>query len=221
MWLLPIIQMFLFFLQELSETYFNIGPNFSSLFQTTSGSSRRPGQTADKSHSTPYCSQCIQLKNESLISKFYSDCWSVKLYDNWSFLQRLIVTARILLSMTRVCVVTQWNSLRHRWNLINHCCNIVSSQGAGDSFIGALAFYMAHYPTMPLAEMARRANQVAGVSVQAAGTQTSYPFKNDLPTELFWEQHLLDVEIDHGFYYQTLNCLMKNAGLYKISSDDY
>lgn len=52
---------------------------------------------------------------------------------------------------------------------------------------------------MPLAEMARRANQVAGVSVQAAGTQTSYPFKNDLPAELFWEQHLLDVEVTTAF----------------------
>lgn len=68
------------------------------------------------------------------------------------------------------------------------CCNIVSSQGAGDSFIGALAFYIAHYPRMPLEEMANRANQVAAVSVQAVGTQTSYPFRKELPAELFWEQ---------------------------------
>ncbi|XP_042243664.1 ribokinase isoform X1 [Thunnus albacares] len=61
----------------------------------------------------------------------------------------------------------------------------VDTTGAGDSFIGALAFYMAHYPTMPLEEVARRANQVAVVSVQAIGTQTSYPFKKDLPAELF------------------------------------
>ncbi|XP_026164440.1 ribokinase isoform X2 [Mastacembelus armatus] len=61
----------------------------------------------------------------------------------------------------------------------------VDTTGAGDSFIGALAFYMAHYPTMPLEEMALRANRVAGVSVQAVGTQTSYPFRKDLPAELF------------------------------------
>ncbi|XP_063765440.1 ribokinase isoform X3 [Eleginops maclovinus] len=61
----------------------------------------------------------------------------------------------------------------------------VDTTGAGDSFIGALAFYMAHYPSMPLEEMARRANQVAGLSVQTVGTQTSYPFKKDLPAELF------------------------------------
>lgn len=71
---------------------------------------------------------------------------------------------------------------------------------------------------MPLAEMAHRANRVAGVSVQASGTQTSYPFKNDLPDELFWEQHLMDVEVDHGFYYQTMNCLIKRAS-FKIISD--
>lgn len=59
------------------------------------------------------------------------------------------------------------------------------SQGAGDSFIGALAFYMAHYPTMALEEMTYRANQVAGVSVQAVGTQTSFPIRAGLPADLF------------------------------------
>lgn len=61
----------------------------------------------------------------------------------------------------------------------------VDTTGAGDSFIGALAFYMAHYPTMPLEEMAHRANKVAGVSVQAVGTQASYPRRADLPEEMF------------------------------------
>lgn len=98
--------------------------------------------------------------------------------------------AHFLLSTTHACAGPQWNRLHHRWILIKHHCNIVSSQGAGDSFIGALAFYMAHYPTMPLEEMARRSNQVAGISVQAAGTQTSYPYKKDLPPELFWKQHI-------------------------------
>lgn len=83
------------------------------------------------------------------------------------------------------CRIIHWNGLNVRLNLIKRCCNIVSSQGAGDSFIGALAFYMAHYPMLPLEEMVRRANQVAGVSVQAVGTQASYPFTKDLPAELF------------------------------------
>uniref|UniRef100_A0A8C1S4B7 Carbohydrate kinase PfkB domain-containing protein n=1 Tax=Cyprinus carpio TaxID=7962 RepID=A0A8C1S4B7_CYPCA len=57
------------------------------------------------------------------------------------------------------------------------CCQMSVSLGAG-----VLAFYMAHYPTMPLEEMARRANFVAVVSVQTVGTQTSFPFQKDLPT---------------------------------------
>ncbi|KAJ8346119.1 hypothetical protein SKAU_G00303120 [Synaphobranchus kaupii] len=61
----------------------------------------------------------------------------------------------------------------------------LDTTGAGDSFIGALAFYVACYPTMPLEEMAKRANQVAGVSVQGVGTQTSYPYRKDMPRELF------------------------------------
>ncbi|TRY55299.1 hypothetical protein DNTS_013456 [Danionella cerebrum] len=63
--------------------------------------------------------------------------------------------------------------------------NAVDTTGAGDSFIGALVFYMAQYPAMPLEEMARRANLVAAVSVQTIGTQTSFPFRNALPAELF------------------------------------
>ncbi|KAM9707393.1 ribokinase isoform 1-T2 [Menidia menidia] len=61
----------------------------------------------------------------------------------------------------------------------------VDTTGAGDSFIGALAFYMARHPAMPLEEMAGRANRVAALSVRAAGTQTSFPFRRDLPDELF------------------------------------
>ncbi|KAJ7991029.1 hypothetical protein DPEC_G00293000 [Dallia pectoralis] len=61
----------------------------------------------------------------------------------------------------------------------------VDTTGAGDSFIGALAFYMTTFPEMPLQEMASRANQVAGVSVLKIGTQASYPSKKDLPSKLF------------------------------------
>ncbi|XP_028652166.1 ribokinase [Erpetoichthys calabaricus] len=61
----------------------------------------------------------------------------------------------------------------------------VDTTGAGDSFVGALAFFMAHVPDLPLEEMARRSNQIAAVSVQAAGTQTSYPSRDALPHELF------------------------------------
>ncbi|XP_078398828.1 ribokinase isoform X1 [Cetorhinus maximus] len=61
----------------------------------------------------------------------------------------------------------------------------VDTTGAGDSFVGALAFYMAHYPCMELDEMSRRACDIASVSVQSQGTQASYPYRAQLPQELF------------------------------------
>lgn len=80
------------------------------------------------------------------------------------------------------CVVLQGSTSKH---VASEAVTAVDTTGAGDSFIGALAFYMAYYPILPLEEMARRANQVAAVSVQAMGTQTSFPFKKDLPVTLF------------------------------------
>ncbi|XP_065144783.1 ribokinase isoform X3 [Paramisgurnus dabryanus] len=82
------------------------------------------------------------------------------------------------------CVVCQSTSVAPKL-VPTTAVTAVDTTGAGDSFIGALAFYMAHYPTMPLEEMARRANMVAAVSVQQVGTQTSFPFPKDLPPELF------------------------------------
>lgn len=61
----------------------------------------------------------------------------------------------------------------------------VDTTGAGDSFVGALAFYLAYYPNLSLEEMLKRSNFIAAVSVQATGTQSSYPYKKDLPLDLF------------------------------------
>ncbi|KAJ7399807.1 hypothetical protein BTVI_110378 [Pitangus sulphuratus] len=58
-------------------------------------------------------------------------------------------------------------------------------KGAGDSFVGALAFYLAYYPKLSMEEMIRKSNCVASVSVQASGTQSSYPYRKDLPQDLF------------------------------------
>lgn len=82
------------------------------------------------------------------------------------------------------CVVCQSTNTAPK-HIPTTAVTAADTTGAGDSFIGALAFYMAQYPTMPLEEMARRANLVAAVSVQTVGTQTSFPFQKDLPTELF------------------------------------
>ncbi|XP_018411108.1 PREDICTED: ribokinase [Nanorana parkeri] len=61
----------------------------------------------------------------------------------------------------------------------------VDTTGAGDSFIGALAFYLAHCPHLSMEEMVKRSNHIASVSVQSAGTQTSYPYRKNLPQDIF------------------------------------
>ncbi|KAM9154625.1 ribokinase isoform 2-T2 [Pangshura tecta] len=61
----------------------------------------------------------------------------------------------------------------------------VDTTGAGDSFVGALAFCMACYPNLSMEEMVRKSNFIASVSVQASGTQSSYPYRKDLPQDLF------------------------------------
>ncbi|XP_042704456.1 ribokinase isoform X2 [Chrysemys picta bellii] len=61
----------------------------------------------------------------------------------------------------------------------------VDTTGAGDSFVGALAFFMACYPNLSMEELIRKSNFIASVSVQASGTQSSYPYRKDLPQELF------------------------------------
>lgn len=61
----------------------------------------------------------------------------------------------------------------------------VDTTGAGDMFVGGLAFYLAYYPQLPMKEIVKRSCEVATVSVQKYGTQTSFPTKDDLPAELF------------------------------------
>lgn len=59
----------------------------------------------------------------------------------------------------------------------------VDTTGAGDAFVGSLAFFLAE--GLDLKEAVVRANKVAAVSVQGLGTQTSFPNQTELPTELF------------------------------------
>jgi len=72
-----------------------------------------------------------------------------------------------------------------------HCCNgdgmwlINCIQGAGDAFIGALAFYLSTQPDLPLRDVIQRANEIATRSVLASGTQKSFPWHTQLPKELF------------------------------------
>jgi len=58
----------------------------------------------------------------------------------------------------------------------------VDTTGAGDAFVGALAALLA--AGRPLVKAAERANAIAALSVQARGTQTSFPSAADLPAGL-------------------------------------
>jgi ribokinase len=58
----------------------------------------------------------------------------------------------------------------------------LDTTGAGDAFVGSLAYFLAR--GAPLAAAAERANRIAAVSVRARGTQTSFPAAADLPRDL-------------------------------------
>jgi len=58
----------------------------------------------------------------------------------------------------------------------------LDSTGAGDAFIGSLAYFVAAGKTLP--EAVRRANEIAAISVEAPGTQSSFPNAADLPASL-------------------------------------
>ncbi|PVD26034.1 hypothetical protein C0Q70_13702 [Pomacea canaliculata] len=56
----------------------------------------------------------------------------------------------------------------------------VDTTGAGDAFIGALAFYKATMPTLSLVESVKRASIIAAISCKSRGTQCSFPSADQL-----------------------------------------
>lgn len=58
----------------------------------------------------------------------------------------------------------------------------IDTTGAGDAFVGSLAFFLARGDDLPTA--ARKANRIAAMSVRTAGTQTSFPRAAELPAGL-------------------------------------
>lgn len=60
----------------------------------------------------------------------------------------------------------------------------VDTTGAGDCFVGTLAFCITKKPELEFKEMIRRAVDIASISVSRPGTQTSYPTNNELPDNL-------------------------------------
>jgi ribokinase len=58
----------------------------------------------------------------------------------------------------------------------------VDTTGAGDAFVGSLAYHLAAGKS--LSQAMDRASRIAAISVQAPGTQTSFPSKEELPEEI-------------------------------------
>jgi ribokinase len=61
----------------------------------------------------------------------------------------------------------------------------VDTTGAGDAFVGSLAYYLAE--GQPIVQAMQRANRIAAISVQAPGTQSSFPDLSDLPADMLVE----------------------------------
>ncbi|MFN2627673.1 MAG: ribokinase [Gaiellaceae bacterium] len=87
--------------------------------------------------------------------------------------------AVVLTLGARGCVVV---SASERIHLPVEVVEPQDTTGAGDAFVGSLAYFLARGE--PLTTAAERANRIAAVSVQARGTQTSFPSASELPAEL-------------------------------------
>lgn len=61
----------------------------------------------------------------------------------------------------------------------------VDTTGAGDAFLGSLAYFKAYHPHLSTYECIERACEIATRSVLKTGTIESFPTKEDLPPKLF------------------------------------
>lgn len=61
----------------------------------------------------------------------------------------------------------------------------VDTTGAGDAFVGALAYFLAAHPKMALPTAVQRACDIATISVQSPGTHESFPWRRDLSPRFF------------------------------------
>lgn len=77
------------------------------------------------------------------------------------------------------CVVADQGGVDH---MAGVSVEAVDSTGAGDAFVGALGYYLARGER--LREATDWANRIAALSVQQPGTQTSYPDRSQLPSEV-------------------------------------
>ncbi|XP_054013865.1 ribokinase-like isoform X1 [Hylaeus anthracinus] len=61
----------------------------------------------------------------------------------------------------------------------------VDTTGAGDAFLGALAYFKAYHSELSMDECIRRSCAIATESVMKFGTHASFPTRSSLPPELF------------------------------------
>ena len=61
--------------------------------------------------------------------------------------------------------------------------NVLDTTGAGDAFVGSLAFFLTNLPQLGMVESVRRSCGVAAGTVQRKGAQRSYPKEHDVPKE--------------------------------------
>lgn len=57
---------------------------------------------------------------------------------------------------------------------------VVDTTGAGDAFVGSLAFFLSSFSDLPLPEAVRRSCAVASLTVLKKGTQASYPGRDEV-----------------------------------------
>uniref|UniRef100_A0A1B0AFE2 Ribokinase n=1 Tax=Glossina pallidipes TaxID=7398 RepID=A0A1B0AFE2_GLOPL len=62
----------------------------------------------------------------------------------------------------------------------NQVGNVVDTTGAGDSFLGALAYHMTKHSKMDMRSHIAFACRAAAFSIQSPGTQSSFPFASDM-----------------------------------------
>ena len=99
-------------------------------------------------------------------------------------LLKLCCTVIITLGSKGAAIATR-NQPKAEWVLAEKVHNVVDTTGAGDSFVGSMAYYLANHQGLELTEVVSRACQVATITVQKEGTQTSFPNKDELPKSLF------------------------------------
>eukprot|EP00095_Tigriopus_kingsejongensis_P001235 maker-scaffold160_size295910-snap-gene-1.42 protein:Tk01235 transcript:maker-scaffold160_size295910-snap-gene-1.42-mRNA-1 annotation:"ribokinase isoform x1" len=61
---------------------------------------------------------------------------------------------------------------------------VVDTTGAGDAFVGALAFFLQNFPQLSLEETIRRSCCIASMTVHKSGTQASYPMASEISPAL-------------------------------------